>query len=437
MNAFEHFSFPEKVYLSGADCFHLMLEVNAKKYQTGNNVIRIVFYFSNADSTKTIIDNIHLSPIIYWMCNIKLVRGFAFQKPFWKFRPLGNSISIQEHLCSADQEIPDILLSRSISIEQNCLIEFDLIKYDSGKTAFVVSWHHLLMDGRGSGILLRHLNHAANLDQSGSNAFFPKTEQTHSVKDHIKNLFEVKRFIEKSSKAPIATVLSKKEKGDNAFKIKTLHFSEEETRQIDENAKKNGARFGANIFLIASCTHLINRINSSRKNKNTIWLPVPYDGRKRGGNGPVISNCISFLFYRIEQSQLTSIKQTVDCISRQMAEQLKNEMPKKYNLLLDLMRYLPLKLYHYLTTRSSKGVVSSFLYSSAGEDMWDMNTLMEDPLEDILILPPLIYPPGVTFSFLRYNNSLKMNIVYSENSLNSVDLESINEDIHTILLGKY
>lgn len=437
MTSFNQFSFPEKVYLSGADCFHLMLEVNAQKYQTGNNVIRIVFYFENEDSPLEVINNIRQSPVIFWMCNITLINGFALQKPYWKYTPSGNTIHITEHRSSTNRQIPDDILHRNISVQQDCLIEFDLIRYDSGKAALVLSWHHLLMDGRGSGILLRHLNHVHDLDSIKLAEFFPKPKEAPSIFRQLKNLIEVKRFIEKSSKAPIASVVSQKEKGDNTFKIKTLHFNKTETELIDLNAKKNGARFGANIFLIAGCAHIIHQLNLSRKNENTIWLPVPYDGRRRGGNGPVITNCISFLFYRLELSQLVTVKATVDSINQQMAEQLKNELPKKYNLLLDLMRHFPLKLYHYLTTRSSKGVVSSFLYSSAGEDMWDMNTLIEKPVEDILILPPLIYPPGITFSFLRHNNSLKMNIVYSENSLNDVDLELITNSVKTILLGNY
>jgi len=132
---------------------------------------------------------------------------------------------------------------------------------------------------------------------------------------------------------------------------------------------------------------------------------------------------------------LESIKKTIQCISGQMAEQLKVEMPKKYNVLLNSMRRIPLSLYHFLTTRSSKGVVSSFLYSSAGEDMWDMNTLMANPTDDILIIPPLINPPGLTFSFLRHNNSLKMNIVYSKNVISDDELKLMEKQIKELLLS--
>lgn len=161
---------------------------------------------------------------------------------------------------------------------------------------------------------------------------------------------------------------------------------------------------------------------------------VPQDGRKRGGFGPVITNCISFLFYRLPQTDLISINQTINSINQQLADQIKTNMPKKYNILLNMMRHIPLKLYHFLTTRSSKGVVASFLYSSAGEDMWDTNTLMNHSVNDVLIIPPSTFPPGLTFSFLRHNNSLKMNIVYCENSINNKEFALIESNIYKLIL---
>ena len=251
-------------------------------------------------------------------------------------------------------------------------------------------------------------------------------------------MYQVKNFIEKSSRAPLASLVKNEKPEDKNFKIKTITFNSAETELIDSNAKKNESPLGANIFLIAACAHIVNNINIKRNmSGKTLWIPVPYDGRKRGGFGPVVTNCISFLFYRIPVSELSSIKQTVRCIKEQMTEQIKMDMPRKYNILLDMMRYIPLNLYSFITTRSSKGVVASFLFSSAGQDIWDMNTLMDKPLDDILVIPPFTFPPGLMFSFLRYNNNLKVNIVYSESTINTEEFESISTNIKKHLLANY
>ena len=429
--------FPQKIYLSGADCFHLMLEINSKKNISSNNVIRIIFHFDDEVSVEPIINNIKSSPLISWLCNISLVKGFLFQKPYWEYKNIGNKITIKNHFCDTDKFIPNEILNRKITIHSDCLIEFDLIKYASKKTTLVVSWHHIIMDGRGSGMLMQHLNSQTPVSNKLFSEFFPDNKTKTSLYQYIKNMYEVKAFIEKSSKAPISSVSKENINSNGTFKTKTIFFNKLETEKIDSNSKKNGSRFGSNIFLMSCCAHMVHEINILRQSPGTIWIPIPQDGRKRGGFGPIISNCISFLFYRLPISDLTSVKQTVQSINNQLAEQIKLDMPRKYNMLLNMMRHIPLKLYHFLSTNASKGVVASFLYSSAGEDFRDLNSLTNKPANDILILPPSTFPPGLTFSFLRFDNNLKMNIVYCEDTISTKELDLIKLNIKKYILGDY
>ena len=63
-----------------------------------------------------------------------------------------------------------------------------------------------------------------------------------------------------------------------------------------------------------------------------------------------------------------------------------------------------------------------------------MNKLMEFPFSDITIIPPFTYPPGLTFSFLRIDNSLKMNLVFAEQGIDENDLNFIETKIRSILV---
>ncbi|WP_317899129.1 hypothetical protein [Aurantibacillus circumpalustris] len=431
------FTFPKKVYLSGPDCFYLVLEANAQKHQTGNNVVRMVLHFEDDVKAKQLIENAHQSPLVHWLCNITLQKGFLFFKPYWKYADAGNKLKITEHVFGNDHGIPSEILNRNIPLQNSCLLEFDLIKYTSNKTTLIISWNHILMDGRGSGLFIRHLDNPSVVDEKTFPRFFPSSEKKISLFKYIKNMYEVKAFIEKSSQAPIATVASEVKPTNKTFKLKTFAFSTAETETITNNALNNGAKFGANAFLMACCAQAVNTINNKNNKKDTIWLPAPYDGRKRGAQGPIISNCIFFLFYRISPNDLTSIKQTVACINKQMAEQLKIDMPKKYNMLLNMMRHIPLKINSFLTMRSSKGVVASFLFSSAGDSFRDMSGLLNDTISEINIIPPFTYPPGLTFSFLRQNNLLKMNLLYCENNFNTDELSLLESSVQNNLLQNY
>ena len=429
MNEHSNIQFPEKIYLSGADCFHLMLEMNEKKHEIGNNVIRIIFHFDDIGSITNLLSNIKTSPLTHWICNISLKEGGLFQKPYWHYFNQGKTIQISEHHHRIQHQIPSEILQRKIDLKTQCLFEFDIIHYPDDKIALVFSWHHILMDARGSGMFIRHLNHLETISDKSFNHFFPAKEKYVSPYRYIRNMYIVKRFIRNSTLDSISTTLFDKQLSKKIFTVKSISFSDEETQLIDQHAKLYGAKFGANIFLIACCAHGINDMNKRYGCAETIWVPIPYDGRKRGGNGPIITNCISFLFYKLDQKDLESIESSVKCISQQMNDQIKIEMPKKYNLFLDMMRYIPLKLYHFLVSNSSKGVVASFLYTSAGENFWDTNQLLNIPINDILILPPFTFPPGMTLSFLRHNNKLKMNIVYCEDLFSQNDIDELENSI--------
>ena len=431
------FTFPKKVYLSGADCFYLVIEAKAQKHRAGNNVIRIVFQFHDDLKAKELIKNAQQSPLIHWLCNITLHKGSVFYKPYWNYVNTGNKLKVTEHFAETDHFIPEELLNRDIPIKNSCLLEFDIINYESKKNTLILSWNHILMDGRGSGMLVRHLNNPSQIDDKLFSRFFPSAEKKTNLFSAIKNMYAVKSFIENSSRAPISFIKSESVKTTTRFKIKVISFSEEETKTIQENAAINGSKLGSNVFLMACCAQAVHGLNQNKNNAGPIWIPVPYDGRKRGSVGPIITNCISFLFYRVSKNDLITLKETVKSINAQMAHQLKIEMPKKYNMLLNMMRHIPINLYSFLTTRSSKGVVASFLYSSAGEDFRDMTSLLHDATAEITIIPPFTYPPGLTFSFLRQNNALKMTLVYCENTLSTKDLSLLETHIQKNLLQNY
>ncbi|MBL7883311.1 MAG: hypothetical protein JNL69_04545, partial [Bacteroidia bacterium] len=321
----------------------------------------------------------------------------------------------------------------TIELNSETFIQCDLVHYKSGKSAFVLSWDHILMDGRGAGILIKHLSSVHYFNANDLHHFFPKEETKVSIYQYIKNMYKVKHFIEKSSKAPIASVTQKIE-NEGIPLYHTLVFEKEIVEQIEKNAVKKGARFGLNLFLIASCAHVVNKLNKKRNSVGDLWFPIPYDGRLRGAKGPIVTNNVSTLFYRFSQTDLNSIEKTIESLNKQMAEQLKMEMPKKYNMLLNMMRHIPNRLYYFLVNRSSEGSFASFLYTSTGENIQHMEQLFDKQIENVQIYPQHTYPPGLTFSFLRFNGSIRLNFAYISTSISEKELEEMKNNLNKILL---
>ena len=431
-----HHSLPKFVTLNGADTFFVMLETNNDPSKKGNNVIRMCLTCSTHADAHFVEHKLKSSSIVHWLCNIQLINSKRlFFKPKWKYVDERKNIVIHSHDANVEDEIPVEVLNRPLIIANNEFISCDRILYPSGKVVIVLSWHHALMDGRGSGFFIRSL-----LKEEDNVGFaFPEPEREPGFYHYVRNMYKVKRFIQHSSRFPIGAVRKWNDSDSNRVAESKLYshtFSPEQTKKIDERALESGAKFGSTNFLLACCAIAVHRLRREKGVNGDLWIPVPYDGRKRGGLGPIISNQIAFLFYRLSDENLDSVNDCTRLIHEQMMHQLKMDIPKKYDLLLRMMRYIPIWLYRYLTTNSSEGRVASFLFSSAGQDKWDLSNLTSSNIEKIQLIPPATVPPGLTFNFLRNNNCLTLNLLWSTAVLDQSEMEELKEVLLQLLAGE-
>ncbi len=438
MTTFNKAELPKKVILSGADCFHLVLDKHAKKHGAGGNVMRKIFYFNNTLSFEKINNILKSSPVIYWLCNIKLVQSRLFKLTYWKYTNTGNEIILHEHHSVNEDKIPEIILTRDLTVESVRFIEADLVHYPSGGCAFILSWNHILLDAKGTTLLFEHLNLLSENKPQDFDSFFPGAEKKTNIVTYISNMYKVKKFVQTSAKPPISSVADSKSKIDDGKTLtKIISFNTDETRKLNENALKAGSRFGPTLYLVACCSHVIHFLNRQKNKAGDIWLPVPYDGRLRGAAGPLISNCVSFLFYRIPQDELNNVPQTVTCLSTQMTAQIKDSIPQKYSMFLNMMRHVPLWLYYFLISRTGKGLFASFLFTSTGDNFNDLKSLFGEPIRNINMIPALTFPPGLTFVFLKHDEALNINIAYSPDIISNNELHLIEQKIKEILLADY
>ena len=418
---------PKKIHLTGADNFFLMLDSASKDDAPDLMNIRMLLQFDSLEKAQSILDSIQTSPFIHWACNLQLHKGKMFSTPYWKYIDSGREPLLNEVLLAENQLITEELLIQPIHILQDPPLDFKLINYNTSKVGLLISWHHLFMDGRGAGMLIRHLS--GDLSFNASQFFKTKTLKA-SIIQRIKNLYEMKRVMAAYTN-PIAVFPQKK--SSNSLHWQTHTFSFEESKCIQNQAVKNGAKLGLNLYFLASCAFVIHRFLPA--SNLPLLIPVPYDGRKRGELGPLCSNQIHFVFYKLEQQELTSISTIVAALNHQLKTQIATELPKKYNLLLDTMRYFPQVVFRKMALKAGKSQSSSFLYSSAGEANWDLANITSAAIEDILLIPPFSVHPGITFSFSQVNELVKLNITYNTLYLSHLDIEKIKTEVVNCLLG--
>jgi hypothetical protein len=221
---------------------------------------------------------------------------------------------------------------------------------------------------------------------------------------------------------------------DDSFAFSTMYFTEEETKQIEKKAFEHGARFGANLYQLACCVRSINQVLHQNDKAGVQWIPIPYDGRLRGAKGPVISNAVSFIFNRIETTDQSSVKRIISYLSTAMAEQLKWEMPFRYSQFLNMMRHIPLWIYHFLVSKTSEGSFASFLYSTTGNNFNDLKEMFGQPVKKLTVYPCPTYPPGFTFIFTKHQHQLNISFSYLPSQFQKTGINNLEAALRALLL---
>ena len=120
-----------------------------------------------------------------------------------------------------------------------------------------------------------------------------------------------------------------------------------------------------------------------------------------------------------------------------MTSQIKEQMPQKYNMLLNMMRHIPLWLYYFLISRTGEGTFASFLYTSTGDNFNELRSLFGEPLKNLALIPALTYPPGFTFVFLKHDDEVNVEIAYSPGVINEEELILVEQNMRELLLADY
>lgn len=288
-------SLAQKTPLSGADYFQLVLDKHIRKHGTVGNVSRVIIELDGKLDVQVLIQRLNSLLIFKWMKALKMQRSKIWDIPYWQRTPTERDFPITEHFDT--NEIPIEVLNRDICPQSGTLFHIDLIQKRNGKSTFVYSVHHSLMDSKGVQFLMKILGEPG-IPDSVENYFPVEIPANKSLFYKLKKSFEAKHFIEEFDFKNMATLLERKPKSVPRSRFDTIQFSQSESELIAKNAKLNGAQFGNSAYYLACITRGLNHLLEKRgKGTGDFWAPLPQNQRLRGSIGPVFSNQLSFMFF--------------------------------------------------------------------------------------------------------------------------------------------
>jgi hypothetical protein len=378
------------------------------------------------------------SPLFDWLARVRIVRPLGVLPPIWRAEPKPRTL-FREHnerdvKGNCTGVLPPVVTGRNLHAGEGPGVSLDLVRREDGSSDLFLSWNHSLLDARGVDMILSHLNtdSAANGASAIQNFFHPG-----QIGRSILGLAHGSlKWLEESGREPLFTLMPP---GPPAHpsrnNYRQISFRPQEIASIAERCQLLNAGFRRSHFYMAATLRAFHNLAVRRGNKDGAYLvPVPHDTRKRGSKGPIFSNHLSILFYRIEPRHAGKLSDIMGELGRQMTNQIRDRFPECCMAALEMFKPLPLDAYVRRLGKPTHDKFATLAFSDSGEICPGMTELLGAKILDVAHLVPTWRPPGLTVLFLSYNAKPSALLSWVDDCLSPVDVDNLERDLRFALL---
>jgi hypothetical protein len=435
---------PRQIRLAAGDYFMHGQDRRMRRVGLPGNVCCAVIKLGNGFDVKRLRRRIAESPIMDWLARARIFRPLPLLPPLWRTSAKPKVVLFEHHHQNGSANppwpLPQVVAERELHAGRGPGLAFDVMRHADGTSHLFLSWNHTYLDARGLDLLLNHLN-ADDMTKGAptvQNLISPK-QRGWGLSGWWPNVKQARGSVEwlhESGDEPLFSLVPPGPRPAlcrNDYRI--IYFTEEETARIDTRCQQFNCGFRRSHFYLAASIRALHTVAVQRGNQDGAYLiPVPHDTRRRGANGPIFSNHLSILFYRIEPQHAGRITDILGELSRQMTNQIRDRFPESCMAALDMFKPLPLGFYVHHLGKPTRGKIATFSFSDSGETCAGMKELWGGKILEVTHLVPAWRPPGLTVVFLRFCNRLSALLSSVDDCLSPAEVDGMERDMRKSLL---
>ena len=435
---------PRQIRLAAGDYFMHGQDGRMRRAGLPGNVCCAVIRLGTGLDLERLRQRIATSPIMDWLARVRIVRPFPLLPPLWrtaaKPRVVLYEHNDQNGAPDMPWSLPSVVAERELHAARGPGLAFDVVRHEDGTSHLYLSWNHTLLDARGLDLLLNHLNAGseANGAPNVQDLINPR-QRGWALSGWWPNMKQARgsvKWLHESGDEPLFSLVPPGPRARlcrNHYRLTA--FTEHETARIDARCQQLVGGFRRSHFYLAASVRALHTASVQRGNQVGAYLiPVPHDTRRRGANGPIFSNHLSILFYRIEPQQAGQLGNILGELSRQMTNQIRDRFPESCMAALDMFKPLPLGYYVHHLGKPTRGKIATFCFSDSGEACAGMTELWGARILDVTHLVPSWRPPGLTVVFLRFGNRLSALLSGVDDCLSPAEMDNLDRDVRKALL---
>jgi hypothetical protein len=435
---------PRQIRLAAGDYFMHGQDCRMRRFGLPGNVCCAVIRLGEGFDVERLRQRIAESPVMQWLASARIVRPVPLLPALWRTSAKPETVLFEHSGQNGAQEmpwpVPQVVAGRELHAARGPGLAFDVMRHKDGTSHLFLSWNHTYLDARGLDLLLNHLN-ADNRDNGA-----PAVENLISPKQlgsgwsgwwpNVKQARGSVKWLNESGEEPLFSLVPpgpRPRSCGNRYRV--VYFTEAETATIDARSQQLTAGFRRSHFYLAASVRALHAVAVKRGNQTGAYLiPVPHDTRKRGAKGPIFSNHLSILFYRIEPRHAGRISDILGELSRQMTNQIRDRFPESCMAALDMFKPLPVGYYVHHLGKPTRGKIATFSFSDSGETCAGMKELWGGKILEVTHLVPAWRPPGLTVIFLRFGNRLSALLSSVDDCLSPAEVDGMERDVRLALL---
>jgi hypothetical protein len=435
---------PRQIRLAAGDYFMHGQDRRMRRYGLPGNVCRVALRLDKGLDADLLRKRVGDSPLLDWLARVRIVRSLPLMPPRWHAAAEPKTIFHEHNAPAANGaaagSLPPAVAERDLHAAEGPALALDLVQHADGTRHLVYSWNHTLMDARGAELILRHLNAGPEVKDPPTvdNLINPAQMDWNLSKwwDSVKLARGSMAWLRKSGSEPLFTLMRDIQPAAPCHgQCRLIWFTEAETARIDARCQSLNAGFRRSNFYFASTIRALHTVAQGRGNKDGAYLvPVPHDMRRRGSNGPIFSNQLSILFYRIEARQAGSLSEIIAEVTRQMMNQIRDRFPEACMAALDMFKPMPLDYYVRHLGQPTRGKFASLCFSDSGETCAGMSEMLGGRIQEVTHLVPTWRPPGLTVLFWSFGGRPRVLLSWVDDCLSPAEVNTLEQGLRSALL---
>ncbi len=424
--------------LTGADCFILalsrMMKRNGQHGLVGQTHLQLngvpdVGYLR--DGAKRLGDENPLLDAFPFRNPFTLIPSWRVEKDrrgtltvnLWREACTTNGDGLEADEVQSVHHLAEELLSRPLNSQGGLRnLRMDLIVLKGGNSTLLLTWNHLLFDGKGAELLVSALLRTTQGISPPKQS--PITEKSHSLSEQFKKSRPaVDRFFALVSNK--YQCLSGRRPKPGRLRYKLLRFTEEETARIQQRSVEFSGLFTVSFYLACAARAHRQAFLSRGSDPDHYVSSIPVQMRRKGASPDPFQNRVTVLFFSMRREELLSMKSAVQAAQVQFEEMTRWDLGGSFSMILNLMRRLPSFFYMKFLGTQFSGEITSFFHSATGVFIGHLNELCGSVITDACHVPSVSAPPGSGLFFGESHGRLTATLSWRENSVTEHEADLI------------